>query len=247
MTSGRMICGIGRGTVPREAQPLGTRVGWNNDRDDLFNREVFEEQVAIIKRAWQQETISFHGKHYELPPAGIDDRGRTVETLTLIPKPFEPQTPVVIWQPVTSPPTADCAARERHKAVFWFHNRNGLKRAWQRYAELVERYHGVRLRRGEDRQLVVNLPIGASGEAAMAETRPGHDEFWRFLGPYGFGTSDDVGDQLVELRDAPGLEYLSLFPHFPGVVREQVIEQLERSADDIRPGLLGSALSAARA
>src|SRR6266702_1651471 len=31
MTGGRMICGIGRGTVPREAEPLGTRVGWNSD------------------------------------------------------------------------------------------------------------------------------------------------------------------------------------------------------------------------
>jgi alkanesulfonate monooxygenase SsuD/methylene tetrahydromethanopterin reductase-like flavin-dependent oxidoreductase (luciferase family) len=281
MTGGRMICGIGRGTVPREAQPLGTRVGWNNDPDDVYNREVFEEQVAIIKRAWHQQTFAFHGKHYDLPPAGIDDRGRTVETLTLIPKPL--QTPVAIWQPVTSPPTADYVARERHKAVFWFHNRAGLKRAWARYAELVESYHGVRLRPGEDRQLVVNLHIAPSREAAMAEARPGHDEFWRFLGPYGWskadaddeggggggkpwaygripsleesmaqgawlvGTADDVSEQLVELRDALGLEYLSLFPHFPGMVREQVIEQMERFSDDVRPGLMGSALSAAGA
>jgi alkanesulfonate monooxygenase SsuD/methylene tetrahydromethanopterin reductase-like flavin-dependent oxidoreductase (luciferase family) len=61
------------------------------------------------------------------------------------------------------------------------------------------------------------------------------------------GTADDVGEQLVELRDALGLEYLTLFPHFPGMVREQVIEQMERFADDVRPALLGGALSAAGA
>ena len=139
MSGGRMLCGIGRGTVPREAEPLGTRVGWNNDPDDTYNREVFEEQVQIIKLAWNNETFSFQGKHYQLPPQAIDDRGRGVQTLTLIPRPLT--TPVDIWQPISSPPTADYVARERHKAVFWFHNRDGLRRGWQRYAELVEQYH----------------------------------------------------------------------------------------------------------
>src|SRR6266567_1970748 len=74
MTGGRMICGIGRGTVPREAEPLGTRVGWNSDPDDTYNREVFEEQVKILKLAWHNETFSFLGKHYHLPPHKIDDR-----------------------------------------------------------------------------------------------------------------------------------------------------------------------------
>ena len=41
---------------------------------------------------------------------------------------------------MSSPPTAEYVARERHKAVFWFHNRPGLLRGWQRYAELV--YNG---------------------------------------------------------------------------------------------------------
>jgi alkanesulfonate monooxygenase SsuD/methylene tetrahydromethanopterin reductase-like flavin-dependent oxidoreductase (luciferase family) len=274
MSGGRMLCGIGRGTVPREAEPLGTRVGWNNDPDDVFNREVFEEQVQILKLAWHNETFSFQGKHYQLPPHTIDDRGRGVQTLTLIPKPF--RTPVEIWQPVTSPPTADYVARQRHKAVFWYQNRAALKRGWQQYADLVERYHGVRLRQGEDRQAVVNLTIASTHEQAMQLARPGHDEFWRFLGPYGWskvyvdeatgerwqhgripsleesiaqgawqvGTADEVGEQLEELQRDLGLEYLTIFPHFPGMVREQAIEQLERFARDIRPRLTTRAQAA---
>jgi alkanesulfonate monooxygenase SsuD/methylene tetrahydromethanopterin reductase-like flavin-dependent oxidoreductase (luciferase family) len=266
MSNGRMLCGIGRGTVPREAEPLGTRVGWNNDPDDTYNREVFEEQVEIIKRAWYNETFSFHGKHYQLPPSKIDDRGRGVETLTLIPKPLT--TPVEIWQPVTSPPTADYVARERHKAVFWFQNRPGLRRGWQQYADLIERYHNLKLRKGEDRQAVINLHIADTHEHALERARPGHDEFFRFLAPYGrsrsyidengqpwahgriptledsiaqgawhVGTADEVAEQIHELQRDLGLEYLSIFPHFPGMRREDTIEQLERFARDVRPRL----------
>src|SRR3979411_166655 len=235
MSGGRMICGIGRGTVPREAEPLGTPVGWNNDPDDVFNREVFEEQVQILKLAWHNETFTFSGKHYQLPPEKIDDRGRGVRTLTLIPKPL--RIPVDIWQPITSPPTADYVARERHKAVFWFHNRAVLKRGWQQYADLVERHHGVRLRRGEDRQNVINMVIADTHEQELELARPGHDEFWRFLGPYGWskayadeagkpwaygripsleesiaqgawlvGTSDERGDEIAEVQHDLRLE-----------------------------------------
>jgi alkanesulfonate monooxygenase SsuD/methylene tetrahydromethanopterin reductase-like flavin-dependent oxidoreductase (luciferase family) len=270
MSGGRMICGIGRGTVPREAEPLGTRVGWNSDPDDTYNREVFEEQVQILKLAWHNETFTFAGKHYQLPPQKIDDRGRGVQTLTLIPKPLN--TPVEIWQPVTSPPTADYVARQRHKAVFWYQNRAMLRRGWQQYAELVERYHGVHLRRGEDRQSVLNLVLADSHEAALELARPGHDEFWKFLGPYGWskaysdesgkpwvygriptleesmaqgawlvGTADAVGEQVAELQRDLGLEYLSIFPHFPGMIREQAVEQMERFAHDIMPRLSRSA------
>jgi alkanesulfonate monooxygenase SsuD/methylene tetrahydromethanopterin reductase-like flavin-dependent oxidoreductase (luciferase family) len=273
MSGGRMICGIGRGTVPREAEPLGISVGWNNDADDVHNREVFEEQVKILKLAWHNETFSFDGKHFQLPPQKIDDRGRGVQSLTLIPRPFN--TPVEIWQPVTSPPTADYVARERHKAVFWYQNRGVLKRSWQQYADLVERYHGVRLRPGEDRQAVLNIAIADTHEQAMALARPGHDEFWRFLGPYGWskayadqegkawvygriptleesiaqgawlvGTADEVGEDIAGLQRDLGLEYMTLFPHFPGMVREQAIEQLERFSRDIQPHLVAAAAPA---
>jgi alkanesulfonate monooxygenase SsuD/methylene tetrahydromethanopterin reductase-like flavin-dependent oxidoreductase (luciferase family) len=270
LSGGRMICGIGRGTVPREAEPLGTRVGWNSDPDDTYNREVFEEQVEVIKRAWHNETFAFDGKHYQLPPRRIDDRGRGVQTLTLIPKPL--RVPVDIWQPVTSPPTADYVARQRHKAVFWYQNRAMLKRSWRQYADLVEQYHGTRLRPGEDRQAVLNVVLADSHEQALALATPGHDEFWRFLGPYGWskayadengkpwaygripslaesiaqgawlvGTADEVGEEIVGLQQDLGLEYLTIFPHFPGMVREQAIEQMERFSRHIVPRLQDAA------
>ena len=61
------------------------------------------------------------------------------------------------------------------------------------------------------------------------------------------GTADEVGEQVQELQRDLGLEYMTIFPHFPGMVRQQAIEQLERFARDIRPRLTTSEPIGARA
>ncbi len=276
MTGGRLLMGVGRGTVPRESRALGARMGWNNDSDDQYNRELFEEQMAIIKLAWYNERFSFRGKHYTLPPDGIDDRGRTVETLTLLPKPLK--TPVDIWQPVTSPGTFEYVARQRHKAVFWNQNRARLQEGWALYGDLVDKYHGVKLRPGEDRLLVTNVVLSDTEAAAMALARPGHDEFFRFLAPYGrsrsyvdengkswewgrvptledsiaqgawiVGTAESVTQQLLQLKQDLGIEYLVIFPHFPGMVLDHVLDHMGRFTRDVRPHLLTGPSQAAPA
>jgi len=261
-----MICGIGRGTVPRESTALGARMGWNDSPDDLYNRELFEEQVAIVKKAWHNETFSHRGKQYTLPADGLDDRGRDVTTLTLIPKPWN--TPVEIWQPVTSPKTYEYVARERHKAVYWVMSFPRLRQGWRLFQDLYERYHDEPLRRGENRMLVINVTIGDSTEHAMSIARNGHDEFWRFLAPYGrqvnyldaegkswpnsrypsleesmeqgtwvVGSGPEVADRLAHLQMELGIEHMTIFPQLPGMDRAVVIDQLERFAEHVSPVL----------
>jgi alkanesulfonate monooxygenase SsuD/methylene tetrahydromethanopterin reductase-like flavin-dependent oxidoreductase (luciferase family) len=266
ISRGRMICGIGRGTVPRESTALGARMGWNDSPDDLYNRELFEEQVEIIKKAWHNETFSHRGRHYTLPADGLDDRGRDVTTLTLIPKPWT--TPVEIWQPVTSPRTYEYVARERHKAVYWVMSIPRLRQGWRLFQDLYERHHGEPLRRGESRMLVINVTLGDTTEHAMAIARNGHDEFWRFLAPYGrqvnylddegkswpntryptleesmeqgtwvVGSGAEVAERLAWLQSELGIEHLTIFPQLPGMDRAVVIDQLERFARDVAPVL----------
>ena len=82
LTNNRMQFGVGRGTVPREAQSLGGVVASGDNEMsaelDRINRELFEESMEIIKAAWNNERFSFSGKHFVLPPPGIPDRGSTV-------------------------------------------------------------------------------------------------------------------------------------------------------------------------
>ena len=190
LSGGRAMLGVGRGTVPREILHLndkGVSIGSQDNpdqrADDVLNRELFEESMEIIRRALTQERFSFEGEHFTIPRPGIPDRGATVQELTLIPRPLHP---FEIWQAVTSPPTLDYVPAVGHGAVFWNQHHSFIRRFWERYGEVWEEAHGEALEPHEQRMLVVSVRIEDTMEQAREAARPGHDEFWKFLGPYGW-------------------------------------------------------------
>ncbi|MEM1333601.1 MAG: LLM class flavin-dependent oxidoreductase [Actinomycetota bacterium] len=190
LSGGRAMLGVGRGTVPREVLHLndkGVSIGSHDNPDmkdaDTFNREVFEESMEIVRRALTQETFSFQGEHFQIPVPGIPDRGSTVQDLTLIPRPIYP---FEIWQAVTSPPTLDYVPVVDHGAVFWNQHHAFIKRFWDTYGEKYEAAHGVTLDAHQKRMLVVSIRIEDTMEEARETALAGHDEFWKFLGPYGW-------------------------------------------------------------
>src|SRR5271154_26631 len=92
LTKGRTIFGVGRGYHTREVETFGAPM-----LDQNANRELFEEQVEIIFKAFDNERFSHKGKHYTLPPA-VPYRGYTLKELTLVPRPA--RLPVECWQPI---------------------------------------------------------------------------------------------------------------------------------------------------
>jgi alkanesulfonate monooxygenase SsuD/methylene tetrahydromethanopterin reductase-like flavin-dependent oxidoreductase (luciferase family) len=62
LSGGRLVFGVGRGTVPREAENFGTMVASGDNEmsraADHTNREMFEEAMEVIKAAWSQERFS---------------------------------------------------------------------------------------------------------------------------------------------------------------------------------------------
>ncbi len=187
ISGGRGILGVGRGTVPREAEALGTKIGSFDNPDkaeaDELNRAQFAEAMDVIQLALDNETFSYQGDIYQFPPPGIPDRGGFVEEMTLIPRPAHPYE---IWQPVTSPPTLANVPKRGFGAVFWLQHHAFMKRMWDTYGELHEESHGTTLEPHEKRMLVVSVRVEDSREKAIEKVRPGHDEFWKFLGPYGW-------------------------------------------------------------
>jgi alkanesulfonate monooxygenase SsuD/methylene tetrahydromethanopterin reductase-like flavin-dependent oxidoreductase (luciferase family) len=187
LSGGRAVLGVGRGTVPREAEALGTRIGSFDNPDkaeaDRVNREMFDEAMDVVLTAFENERFSHRGPHYTFPPDGIPDRGGVVETLTLVPRPLYPYE---VWQPITSPPTLEQVPRRGYGGVFWLLNHEFMRQRWDRYQEIYEQTHGSTLAPGEKRTLVLNIVVEDTHEAAWAQARRGHDEFWRFLGPYGW-------------------------------------------------------------
>ena len=146
--------------------------------------------MEIIKLAWRTSASPSGASTSSFPPDGIPDRGTFVTDLTLIPSPTRP---IDIYQPVTSPETIEYVPRAGHKAVFWLQHPESQRQKWDRYAELRATV-GTAVGPGEDRCLVLNLHVGRTREEALARGRPGHDEFCKFLAPYGRFTSYRLPD-----------------------------------------------------
>ena len=268
ITGGRMDFGVGRGTVPREAWPLGTVVA-SGDNDmsvehDRINRQIFEESLEIIKRAWTNERFSFRGEHFTLPADDIPDRGSNVDDLTLIPR---PERPIDIYQPVTSPETIEYVPRAGHKAVYWLQNADSQLDKWNKFAKIRDDM-GKPVAPGDDRCLVLNVHVGKTREEAMKKGKPGHDEFCRFLSPYGrfssyrnpdgskvafdhcptvqesidqkiqaIGSVDDVVDTIGFWRELLDLKHLIIFFDLPGLTRQEMKDQLHMVAEEVMPKL----------
>ena len=186
LSGGRAVMGVGRGTVPREAEPLGTRIGSYDNPDkaeaDRINREMMDEAMEVIRLALDNESFSFHGEHFHFPPPGIPDRGGFVTELTLVPRPLYPYE---IWQTITSPPSLEHVPKMGFGGVFWLMNHEFIRQRWEKFAEVWEQHHGS-LGPGEKRNLVINIRIADTHEDAWRAARTGHDEYWKFLGPYGW-------------------------------------------------------------
>jgi alkanesulfonate monooxygenase SsuD/methylene tetrahydromethanopterin reductase-like flavin-dependent oxidoreductase (luciferase family) len=270
LSGGRAILGVGRGTVPREVLHLndkGVSIGsYDNPEkaaDDRLNREVFEESMDIIRLALDHETFSYSGRHFELPVPGIPDRGGTVQTLSLVPRPLYPYE---IWQAVTSPPTLEYVPTVGHGAVFWNQHYSFIKRFWDTYGERYAAAHRAEPAAGEKRMLVVSVRVEDTHEKALDSARPGHDEFWKFLGPYGWsrgymgpdgkpappglvptlatsienrtilvGTPEEVAEGVAFFRDLLGLEHLTIFPHLLGDPYKKADEQMARFVEEVLP------------
>jgi alkanesulfonate monooxygenase SsuD/methylene tetrahydromethanopterin reductase-like flavin-dependent oxidoreductase (luciferase family) len=94
LSGGRITFGVGRGYHTREVETFGAPL-----LDQAANRELFEEQVDLIFKAFNEESFSHKGKHYTIP-AEVPYRGYDLKELTVVPRPL--RLPVECWQPVQS-------------------------------------------------------------------------------------------------------------------------------------------------
>ena len=92
LTGGRVVFGVGRGYHTREVESFG-----NPLLDQPANRELFEEQVEVMMKAFNQRSFSHHGTYYDIPPR-VPYRGYELEEITLVPRPKH--LPVECWQPI---------------------------------------------------------------------------------------------------------------------------------------------------
>jgi alkanesulfonate monooxygenase SsuD/methylene tetrahydromethanopterin reductase-like flavin-dependent oxidoreductase (luciferase family) len=179
LTKGRVIFGVGRGYHSREVETFGAPI-----LDQEANRELFEEQVEIIFKAFDNESFSHQGKHYTLPPA-VPYRGYELKELTLVPRPIH--RPVECWQPIVSakPRALDFMVRYGIKGVIGGGAATMAEGPILGYREAAARA-GKNLKLGENLCLGIFYYLAESREKAIREITPFYEEHVKMFGPLGF-------------------------------------------------------------
>jgi len=179
LTKGRTVFGVGRGYHTREVETFGAPM-----QDADANRELFEEQVEIVFKAFNEESFSHKGKHYTLPPP-VPYRGYELKELTLVPRPLN--RPVECWQPIVSANPRGLDFMVRH----------GIKGAVGGGAATmaegpIQAYREAAARAGKDLKLGENLTVGVffyladTRERAVREMTPYYEEHVKMFAPLGF-------------------------------------------------------------
>src|SRR6201997_5566550 len=179
MSKGRTGFGVGRGYHSREVETFGAPI-----IDQDANRELFEEQVEVIFKAFNNESFSHTGKHYTIPPEA-PYRGYQLKELPLVPRPVN--LPAECWQPVVS-------ASRRGIEFMVKYGISGMvgggaatmaEGPIQTYQQVANAM-GKNLKLGEGLALGVSFYLAKTREQAIREMLPYYEEHVKMFAPLGF-------------------------------------------------------------
>src|SRR5262245_3060851 len=181
LTGGRIVFGVGRGYHTREVETFGAPL-----LDQEANRELFEEQVDVIFKSFNERSFAHQGKYYTLPPQ-VPYRGYELSEITLVPRPKT--LPVECWQPVVSasPRALDFMAKHDIKGII-----GGGAAQGGASEKVIHAFREARARAGKETQLGGDLCIGFSFyiadsvEQGIKEATPFFEEDIKMLSPRGF-------------------------------------------------------------
>ncbi|MFC5458916.1 LLM class flavin-dependent oxidoreductase [Massilia niabensis] len=263
MLQGRLFVGFTRGYQERWVDPYAAVRGVGattvdnakaRDERDSMNREVFEESLQIIKKAWANDVFSHQGKHWEFPPNGGSaghpayaefgkgmDADGIVRQIGIAPRCLQSPHPQIYGGFAGSMRTVDFWAREGGKPIVLSGDLDFCETLWNRYAETAKKAEREVAR--EDVAawggflMLVNDKQKA--EALMAE----HQWFWdKWFIPHGqrmpnvlIGTADEIADQIGAAHDRLGFNELFLMFGQGHLDPEQNNEELEKFARLVAP------------
>lgn len=200
LTDGRIIFGVGRGYHSREVESFGSPI-----IDQNANREMFEEQVEIMMKAFHEPSFAYHGKYYDIPPR-VPYRGYELEEISLVPRPKN--LPVEVYQPVVSASDRGLNFMAKHgiKGIIGGGAAAGgasdtVVRRWQE----IQAQHGIETELGGNLIISFSVHLAESEEKGMDEVRKYFEENIKMFGPLGFvrGLTPEQIDALGDPRRAP--------------------------------------------
>jgi alkanesulfonate monooxygenase SsuD/methylene tetrahydromethanopterin reductase-like flavin-dependent oxidoreductase (luciferase family) len=238
LSGGRVIFGVARGYHTREVESFGAPL-----LDQNANREMFEEGVDILFKAFEGKPFSHKGKFYTIPPE-VPYRGYTLKEITLVPAPE--RLPVECWQPIQS-------GSDRAFDFMAKHGIHGVIGGGSAEGGAVERHmlgfqaayarRGIKLELGERLALGFQFHIAKSREDGMREAAKHYEENMKMFGELRLvrALSDE---QIAAMRDPklaantklPGIEDAVRAGGFLAGTPADIIEQL-KAVEKRYPGI----------
>lgn len=254
LSGGRVELGVGRGYQPAEFQGYAI--------DATRSREIFDESLEVIRRAWSQERFSFEGRHYRF------------EDVSVRPRPLQRPHPP-IWMAALSDETFEKAGRLGANLLCSPIFGGSLPAA----AEKIQVYRRALEEAGHDpasREVgaLVMVYTGESQEQARAdfaepviwyfrafgrhvapklglEPIESYEWYatirdmasvvqWEQLLEHGAvicGDSDYVGERITEIQQAFGIDHLLCWTRLGGLAPHKVTAHMERMRERVMPGL----------
>ncbi len=253
LTRGRLDLGLGRGYQAMEFHGLNVPLE--------ESRAIFQEQLALMKKAWTEDDFTFQGRYYQVP-----------RPTTLLPKPLQRPHPP-IWVATLSLTTLDWIAANGYQALI-----TGNRMTWDEIAAWRDRFLTLRAAAGhrtDDARIGVLRHIyvadnEAEARAAVWQTRwqsrvshhlgmddepiragrnlaspladePDDEAWWERLI---YGTPERCIAQLRRDAEAGITDVLGWFD-VGGLPHEQVVRSLRLFAQEVLPALAEAGVGAA--
>ncbi|MNZ68680.1 3,6-diketocamphane 1,6 monooxygenase [compost metagenome] len=263
MLQGRLMVGFTRGYHARWVDSLASRPGVSattptnakaRDEQDALNREVFEESLQVIKKAWANDVFSHKGKHWEFPPNGGSaghpayasmgkgmDADGIVRQIGIAPKCYQSPHPKIYGGFAGSMRTVDMWAREGGKPIVLSSDLDFCDTLWNRYAETA-RQHDREVAR-EDVAAWGGFLMLTDDKDKAKQLMAEHKWFWdKWFIPFGqkmpnvlIGSADEIADQIGRAHDRLGFNELFLMFGQGHLDPEQNNEELEKFASLVAP------------
>jgi len=177
VTDGRVVMGVGRGYHTREVESFGMPL-----LDAEKNRDLFEEQLQLLLKCFNEQAFHHKGRFYEAPPP-VPYRGYQLKDITMVPRPKH--LPVDIWMPIASGKTIDMMAKYGLKAMVTLNGEKILDDVLRAYHAACHK-HGRAKQLGEDMIWGAGVYLADSHEEAVKKLEPAHDERFKWFAPFGF-------------------------------------------------------------
>lgn len=227
MFPGRLSVAFARGYQNRWVQTLmqrGDGVSLINPESDRINREIYDEHLEIVLKAWAEDSFNYKGKYVEIPYpyegipnwAGaewtraygvgdeVDDAG-TVYKIGVVPKPVTQPHPEICTVYTLSKKTLLDSAMRGFTSLAYESRPEGFRQACEEYREAA-REAGHELRLGERMGAVRCICIGDTYEQAFdLAARSAAYEYHNYFNKFGmaeiFRTPADDPNTIVTFAD----------------------------------------------